>query len=198
MCGYNALAFKSVDDTDIKEVEKFIREQSFNILAESLENTIDSKCEILLNSDQLIEFFGKTFENDPSKFEFLPGDIKTIKTLVTHVKQIVDGPGINKGLKHFEAKQKNKKFIVKENKMSSSPNDRNDLIEVDASDSHRMEVKEMLLKKLKNYLKSFNVNDQAMEHFDENIVSVTLVNNSVVGDISCVICKSKNPKKKEK
>lgn len=47
------------------------------------------------------DFFGDVFAENPSKFEFRPGDIKLIKQLVAHVQRRVDCDGVNKGIAHF-------------------------------------------------------------------------------------------------
>lgn len=93
----NPLSFKNVDDAQIEKVENFI------------------KFKLSDKSKSKEELFGKIFVNNPTQFEFLPGERLLIKELVVHVRQIVDSGGKNKGLHHFrisnsslEAKNNNK------------------------------------------------------------------------------------------
>lgn len=82
--GYNhPLAFKNVDDEHIDKVEHFIKFQQD-----------DSKSKI--------DLFGTIFANNPTQFQFMPGERLLIKELVKHVLQIVDNGGKNKGLHHFK------------------------------------------------------------------------------------------------
>lgn len=84
----NVLSFKTIDDAEIEEVEKLVRENGVQFLSS--------------NSDKIKkDFFGDVFSANPSQFKFRPGDIKLIKQLVAHVKKIVDGNGVNKGIAHF-------------------------------------------------------------------------------------------------
>lgn len=88
MCGFaNALAFKTIDETDIDFVENRIR-------AIHVEKCHDIK--FLTNT------FGKTFASNPSQFQFLRGEKRQIKELVKHVQNVVDKDGINCGIHHFK------------------------------------------------------------------------------------------------
>lgn len=85
--GYaHPLAFKNVNDEHIDKVEEFIK---FKLKDESKSKE---------------DLFGKTFANNSTQFEFLPGERLLIKELVAYVLQIVDSDGKNKGLHHFRKK----------------------------------------------------------------------------------------------
>lgn len=47
------------------------------------------------------DIFGELYAKNPERFQFGPGDTNLIKQLVKHVKNTVDGNGLNSGLKHF-------------------------------------------------------------------------------------------------
>lgn len=87
----NPLSFKTIDDADIKEIARFIREN-----ANQYQNALSSNEKKNEN-----DCFGEVFCLNPSKFQFRPGDIKLIKQLVAHVKEIFDRDGVNKGLAYF-------------------------------------------------------------------------------------------------
>lgn len=88
--GYaHPLSFKNVNEDHINKVEHFIRSK----LSEEF---------ILRPSHSKEYLFGHTYANKPTRFEFLPGDRLFIKELVSHVQQIADKGGKNKGLKNFQ------------------------------------------------------------------------------------------------
>lgn len=78
------LAFKNIDDEHIDKVEQFIKFK--------LHDELKSKCDL----------FGQMFADNPTQFEFLPGERLLIKELVAHVLEVVDSGGKNKGLHHFQ------------------------------------------------------------------------------------------------
>lgn len=84
-CGFgNPISFKHIDDEQITIVESFIRRK------------VSVK-----TYQQKEDHFGKLYSNNSEQFEFSPGDRILIKGLVDHVKEKVDGDGINKGLHQF-------------------------------------------------------------------------------------------------
>lgn len=79
-CGFDqAIVFKSITDSHIIEVEKFIRNDIIKFIP------VDSVRE---------DFFG-LFAKCPERFVYLPGHKNLIKELVSHVKKIVDQHGLN-------------------------------------------------------------------------------------------------------
>lgn len=91
-CGFGqAITFKTITDSHIDEVEKFIREQMLTFAP------VDSIRE---------DFFGPVFAKNPSRFVFLPGHKSLIKELVSHVKHVVDRNGTNAGLNYFKISNK--------------------------------------------------------------------------------------------
>lgn len=91
-CGYdNPLSFKAVDEEDIAYVEEHTKKKAF--------------CNKNSNFDSPINIFGKIYASNPKQFQFRMGDIKLIKSLVEHVRKIVDGNGVNKGLFRLKSVQ---------------------------------------------------------------------------------------------
>lgn len=78
------LSFKHIDDEHIDNVEEFIKFK--------LRDYSKSTCDL----------FGQMFADNPTQFEFLPGERLLIKELVAYVLQVVDSGGKNKGLHHFQ------------------------------------------------------------------------------------------------
>lgn len=58
------------------------------------------------------DFFGEVFKKNPSRFKFRPGDIKLIKQIVEHVKQIIDGSGNNKGIEYFKIAPQESTIVI--------------------------------------------------------------------------------------
>lgn len=95
----NALSFKTIDDAEIIEVEKFVRENGAEFLSmDSGKNEND--------------FFGEVLKKNPSRFKFRPGDIKLIKQIVKHVKNIIDGGGNNKGIEYFKIAPQESTIVI--------------------------------------------------------------------------------------
>lgn len=108
--GFNdALIFKDLTDADIAKIEKYMRECALDEIATALSESFDVNCDALVDEKQMIEIFGEKYAACPEKFEFLPGEIKLLKTLASHVKNLVDGNGENTGLAQFNSKKKKKK-----------------------------------------------------------------------------------------
>lgn len=102
MSGYgNPISFKKITDEDISVVEASIREKTLGILTQNLSDSIPGECDVLVDDEQLIDYFGPIFAQNTCSFVFQPGDILLIKDLVDHVKRIADDGGTNEGLHHF-------------------------------------------------------------------------------------------------
>lgn len=61
-----------MDDTDIKNVETWIRTKTLLKLTEDLNNSIEGECEALVDDEKLVEYFGEAYANDPKNFDFCP------------------------------------------------------------------------------------------------------------------------------
>lgn len=85
----NALSFKTIDDAEIDEIEKIVRKSGAEFLSANPEKNEK-------------DFFGEVFSSNPNQFKFRPGDINLIKEIVGHVKKIIDGNGVNKGIEYFK------------------------------------------------------------------------------------------------
>lgn len=97
----NALAFQTIEDSDISSMEKFMRTNDAE-----LSNVVENKKDL----------YGETFAANPKKFQFRPGDKKIIHELVRHVKQVIDSSSsVAEGLAHFNTKCKINEIKIQQN-----------------------------------------------------------------------------------
>lgn len=186
-----------MDDTDIKNVEAWIRTKTLNKLKDDLNKTInseaDSDCEPLIDDEQMREYFGEAYANDPDNFEFLPGDIKLIKYLITHVKKLVDGKGENKGLKLFEPKKSASSVQITE----KTPSDQKQQQPTEKSTSDGIEdkilpkLKSTLFEKIMECMQLYKVNEYIeLESINESIVTIHKNDTHIYGEVYCVLCQN--------
>lgn len=105
--GYgSALTFKSITDSEITEIENYVR----NDLHGDLEARYDL-AEELENGELLALLFGH-FNKDRSRFKFYFGEKKLIREFVLYTKTVVDSPNVNAGLEYFAKKITAKKTFA--------------------------------------------------------------------------------------
>lgn len=109
-CG-NALSFKDLDKSDIGPIENNVR----NTLRNTLQSVLAEK-NIEYTHTEKVWFFGP-FANEPERFEFPPGEIGSLFTMVRFVKRIVDEPNECGGLGYFA----NPEVIAKKGKSYEEP-----------------------------------------------------------------------------
>lgn len=81
LCGFGtAPSFTSLSEDDIQKAYDFVR----NKLAKRLDWSSEQ------NKELMVHFYGKFYSSSPIEFEFQPGELKLIDTLVQHVKSILD------------------------------------------------------------------------------------------------------------
>lgn len=92
MTGYaHPIAFKAITDEHILKTEQFVAEKTLQILQQNLHDSIIEKnCDVLIDDDELHDYFGDLYAQNPATFKFGPGDVLLIKELVDHVKTIAD------------------------------------------------------------------------------------------------------------
>lgn len=119
MSGFaNPLSMKTITDVEIKAIEEFIKKNAFEYLAKEFCNiSIDNICEVDIEDEQLVNYFGPLYAHNTASFQFRLGDIITIREIVGHVKKTVDEGGQNKNLAYYVDKQelKQRKRKQKEN-----------------------------------------------------------------------------------
>lgn len=191
MCGYaNALSFKNIVDTDIASVEKTIREESMLLLSANLSDTCNAE-DVVIDDDQLRDYFGNNYAAKPNEFKFKSGDIILIKELVNHVKHVVDDNGKNSGLHKFKS---NKKSIMKKKIESISEK----MPKVGVKECQNSSLKLELLQKYVECLESINVEKENinLNALDESKVKVfTHNNNPIYGCVTCLLCEQQNKEK---
>lgn len=132
------------------------------------------------------EYFG-IFASDPSKFEFLPGDVLLIQKMVEYVKKIADEGGENTNLKHFGEKKSNgrKKYIGSEPYTKTTQMPKHELSRNDAENNQLRCAAMKAIASLK------------IEQFptDQHSFDVTNGNESMSGTIKCSLCSPRENKK---
>ena len=198
MCGFaHPLSFKNVTDSHISTVEKFIREKTMTILAKRLSESIGEECDAVIDDEELINHFGEIYANDQESFEFRAGDIMLIKELVAHVKQIVDGNGINTGLGFFQNPKPNRKraalatkcSIAKKSQKSSKP-----LVKPMEEDNLKFELIQKVTTCFEPYMNDLHAIDDSLNMNECVVVVQTEDGSKIYGDISCILCKYENRK----
>lgn len=139
--------------------------------------------DVVIDDEQLKNYFGEIYASKPSKFQFQRGDTLLIKELVEHVKRVVDGGGINSGLGQFKAKGfQNTSRKRKKNMLSE--------IEENNNCSFRSGLFEKVMEHLRLHDTNLNLNG-----LDESIVTVFTRNGfPIYGSVACIFCQRSNKK----
>lgn len=202
MYGYaNPVSFKAIDDTDIDAVEKSVREQTLKYLENKLSESINvSDCDVLVDDDQLEEYFGPFYKFAPSKFTFLPGEKKLIKQLVLHAQKIIDGNGINSGLKQFKPKRALKRKCSNNSPIELDTQITNATKKIDENEFESLlpRLNSSLFAKVNEILMQYKADEIInTENISPNIVSVVYKNGQVYGDINCILCQNESKANKQ-
>lgn len=194
MCGFgNALSFKNIREEDINIVEKFIQEETLEILSTKLSDTIGTN-DVVIGDEMLHSYFGEIFASQPNKFHFQRGDILLIEELVEHVKRVVDNDGkINSGLNKFKNKSK-RKITEKINKKKLD----SELDECENS-SFKSDLFNKVVECLKSQIIEKKIANLNLDALDESIVKV-YTNNGIptYGEVTCILCTKSNKKSCDK
>lgn len=77
MTGYaHPIAFKAITDEHILKKEQFVAEKTLQILQQNLHDSINEKnCDVLIDDDELHDYFGDLYAQNPASFKFGPGDV---------------------------------------------------------------------------------------------------------------------------
>lgn len=199
MCGFaNPLSFKNVTDVEISMVATFIKEKTMTFLQQMLNDSM--VCDVLVDDETLFNHFGELYAHKPELFEFHIGDIILIKELVGHVKRIVDGNGINKGLSFFQNTKRNQKrtaartartYKFPKNVKKESTKQPVKPIE---NDNLKADLVRKVTTLLEPYTTDMCANDATLNLSECVVVSQTEDESKIYGNISCIICKAENRK----
>lgn len=199
MCGYaNPLSFKEIDDSHIAYVENFIKENAFDVAINSLKKNLsggceDGECDILLDDDQMIEIYGRTFAKSPENFQFMLGDKLLIQTLVAHVKRLVD----TEGLVLFDQPKKEKEAIEQSIFDAIAKHDHkynnNSKTCGDKSEENHIALLEFgLYEKIGNCLVSYDID---LTNWNREFVTVD--ESGTYGSVHCILCQHSGEKKQK-
>lgn len=201
----------NLTEEDINQVEQFMRNEGLNYLEKKLRAKIDETADFLLYNDQCIDYFGETYANDPSNFRFEIGDKKLIRFLRDHIIKNQDSKG-SKYMRRFRKKKsRTEKLIDRRQRMKNRVNktDHENVVENrkrsvvnysdgDNDDEYLQGLRDKLFQSLGNYLKSFVIQENVLEKFSQNNVSVAIVNGAIIGEVFCFICENGHDEKTKK
>lgn len=199
MTGYaHPIAFKAITDEHILKKEQFVAEKTLQILQQNLHDSINEKnCDVLIDDDELHDYFGDLYAQNPASFKFGPGDVLLIKELVDHVKTISDRNGKNTGLGHFSVKAKSKRKVSAKQTRQHRPTAHlfpGKKAKIKNVQRNENQLKTELQQKVLNL---FNLYAADTEYSSVNI-ELSTVENKIYGDVFCVFCETQNVKKKTK
>lgn len=206
LSGYaNALVFKSITDDDIDAVENFIRNEVFTYLAKSKADAMNESDksgfvehdDVLVDDENLLDHFGQLYASQPEMFRFQPGDRILIKALVEKVKNIVDGKGINTGLREFIKAKKRMKIKKTNKKLSKRQTMHTTPAKLDELNIESL--KSDLVQKVKNCMYSHKADSMFDVDLENDIhgdsVEVYIKSGLVHGKVRCIICDEKKKRK---
>lgn len=185
MTGFaNPLSIKTITDVEVKAIEEFIKKNAFEYLAKEFCNiSIDNICEVDIEDQQLVNYFGPLYAHNTASFQFRLGDIVTIREIVDHVKKRVDEGGKNKNLAYFVDKQELKQLKRKQ-KENIALVQQKKVKKTTAFDE--IELKSQLIEKVIPHFKHAGVD---VKQFGK-IADLKIADSGrIYGDIFCAICK---------
>lgn len=194
MSGFgNPLSFKAITDVEIKAVEDFIKKNTFGFLTKKLcDISVDNECEVIIDDEHLIDYFGPLYANDTASFQFQPGDVLLIKEMVNYVKSKVDEGGPNKNCVYFMDKRHLKQRRQKQKAITTLKQIKK--VEI-AAELDEKDVKSRLIKKLIPYFEHVEIIGDLQ--FEELIKLQIKDTGKVYGNIYCAICKAEGRKNKK-
>lgn len=184
MAGYaHPMAFKAITDDEISKAERFVREKTLSILQKNMNDSINEggDCDVLIDDEQLRDYFGDLYAQDTISFKFEAGDILLIKELVDYVKQVADRNGKNTGFRYFI----NENISVP--KKSRAPKS-NAVVLVDHQ-KLKMDLEEKVSKCIQLHVSGIKLNSLNMEQV---AVELFTEGEKFYGDIFCNVCKAEN------
>lgn len=190
-CGYgNPLSFKSITDDDIDFVEIHIKEKGQKF-AEKVRKTHSDTIESQNGSmDDPVDTFGERYARSPDKFQFLHGERKFIKVIVSHVQQLVDSGGENKGLAKFKEKKRKKNNKHVNQRFGLDGNAKENSVD---SKSPDCVLTNELYQKVISCLKTY-----AVDVIDFEMSMVKVDPSGAYGNIKCILCDNSNAKENSK
>lgn len=204
MTGYaHPIAFKAITDEHILKTEQFVAEKTLQILQQNLHDSIIEKnCDVLIDDDELHDYFDDLYAQNPATFKFGPGDVLLIKELVDHVKTIADRNGKNTGLGHFAVKAKSKRKVsakqTRQHRPTAHlfPEKRAKIINVQRNENQlKTELQQKVLNLFNLYAADTEYSSVNMEQI---YIELSTVENKIYSDVFCVFCETQNVKQKTK
>lgn len=180
-CGYNNVtSFETIDENDIREVEKFVREELLDFLKTNASST--NADQNSLGKQQMIDHFGEFYAHCPSKFRFLPGDRKFIQNIQKHVHYIVNEKGPKKAFKHFSNK-------INGTELTKHTNDKvKKCDEMESSEFTDNGLKTKLYSLILDKLNELGVPLSTTTAFNESFISIANKNDKITGNVICIVC----------
>lgn len=191
MTGYaHPMVFKAITNTEISKVETFVRERALAILQQNIHDSINEEnCEVVIDDEQLREYFGDLYVQDTSSFQFESGDLLLIKELVDHVKSIADANGKNTGLGHFMSASK--KRGKQQKKANLFPEKKKKVVVDFDMDQLKMDLQQKVRQCFNSHMVDMEVNSV---QDDQIAVELCVKKGQLFGDVFCIICATENRK----
>lgn len=184
----SAAVFESVDESDIEDVQNFIRDRLYEILLQSKSVENDSIYDDKHNS----KFFG-LFSSMRTKFQFTIGGKKKLKLIRKRVEETVK---IDGNYMHFDTNNKKVKALTKswETILTPTPaglffsevSDNNNSSSV-SNTRNINDLKESLVAKAKTKFESYKTLKTSRD-FDEKSILVTTESGKYKGTLNCLFC----------
>lgn len=189
----NILSFSQITEKDIDDVQNFVKNELMQILLDKCKRE-----EATFDEMDKLHFFG-VYENEPSKFKFLPGDRKLVNGIVQYLNVIMKKDSQSE-LKCFQVPN-NYKMSRKDTKNLSVGvffATKNDQPKSSASSAILDDTDIMLCGKLNIILELWrNGEFSSASQFSKNHIKVVNTGKKIRADIICVFCEE-NMKKSKK
>lgn len=182
----------NLNEDDIKSIEEFVREEGLNHATKMLQQKVQCNSDVLLQENQLVDYFGEIYASDPSNFRFVIGDKKLIRLVRDHLIENQNEHGA-KYMRRFRKKPD------RENKIIRAPQTEHHAIDniEDTNEALCSELSASLFERLKVFMKSFGIDDSIIQTMTQNSVSVKIVNGNVASEIFCALCQFDTTKKRK-
>lgn len=182
----------NITEDDINQIENVVREEGLDHATKMLQKKLDVQCDVLLNENHLVDYFGESYASDPSNFRFVIGDKKLIRLVRDHLVKKQNENGA-KYMRRFRKKPDRK------NKTNRPPNNQfpgsDDIDDTNVAFSTDLTIS--LFEKLKKSMKLFGIDDAIIQSMTQNLVSVKVVDGNIAAEIFCVLCQNDTTKKRK-
>lgn len=184
-----------------------MRQEGLDFVQKKLQRKIQSGDEILFHEEQLVDYFGETYASDPSTFRFEIGDRKLIRIVRDHLikQQTEKGAKYKRRFRKKPERKYQKRFkhsaTIDQHRKTAENGNKDDLMDAEMLDNEdgvvSRELSAGLFERVKNYMRTFDIDDAIIQTINPNIVSVKIINDLVVAEVFCAVCQNDGAKKRK-